>query len=366
MNGRKRVGSGPHAKRLAAMAVVCVALLGLLTLLGLLSPQTWLADRAADLRVQTALALGLLAVALGATRHLRIAAGTTGLALVNLLLLWPLLSPGLRPLAPAWWPPALLPRMATMPQGVPATLGPQLALRVMSTNVWYRNRDYAAVRAAVRAASPDIAVFLEVTPRWAQELAVLRDLWPYQRWVPGRGHDAVMVISRLPWREAKPVVLGGAGEADAVRVTVMPGGYPLDILGVHLRWPVTPVTAAARERALVSLTRLARSSVHPLILLGDLNLTPHDGQFARLLAAGRLRNCAASAGLVTTWPAWAMLAGQQVPGLQLDHCLYTRGLTVEQFALGPQVGSDHRPILATLLVPALRHGLAPDHSTFQP
>jgi endonuclease/exonuclease/phosphatase (EEP) superfamily protein YafD len=352
--------------RLTRLAVVCVALLGLLTLLGLLSPLDWLADRAADLRVQTTLALGLLAVALGTTRHLRIAAGTTGLALVNLLVLWPLLSPGLRPLAPAWWPPALLPRMVTLPQGVPDELGPQLPLRVMSTNVWYRNRDYAAVRAAVRAGGPDIAVFLEVTPRWAQELAMLRDLWPYQRWVPGVGHDAVMVISRWPWHSATPVVLGRAGDADAVRVTVMPGGHPLDILGVHLRWPVTPVTAAARARALASLAGLARTSQRPLIILGDLNLTPHDGQFARLLAVGRLRNGAAAAGLVTTWPAWARLAGQQVPGLQLDHCLYSRGLTLEQFALGPRVGSDHWPILATLLVPARRHGPAPAHSTFQP
>ena len=58
-----------HAKRFIAVArqafvgacvraaVVSVAGLGLLTLLGLLSPHFWLADRAADLRVQVALLL---------------------------------------------------------------------------------------------------------------------------------------------------------------------------------------------------------------------------------------------------------------------------------------------------------------------
>lgn len=347
-----------HAKRfrvnagqwLLRAAVVCVAGLGVLTLLGLLGPQFWLAARAADLRVQVALLLALLAVALGLTRHLGIAAGATGLALVNLLLLWPLLAPGLPRVAPGWWPAVLLPA-PNAAQAEPFFFVPTTSLRVLSANVWYRNQHYAAMRAAVRAAAPDVAVFLEVTPRWQRELALLRDGWPYQRWVQGAGHDGVMVLSRLPWADARPVALAGAGPADALRVTVDLAGRPVDVVGLHLRWPVSPANAAARQRALTGLAALARQTPRPLVLLGDFNLTPHDGAFAELLAQGGLANAAAASGLLTTWPATNGGWAGRLPGLQIDHCLVSHGIRAESFTLGPWVGSDHRPILVRLEVP---------------
>jgi len=331
-------------------AVVCVAGLGLLTLLGLLSPHFWLADRAADLRVQVALLLGLLAIALGLTRHLGIAAGATSLALVNLALLWPLLAPGLPRVVPGWWPGFLLPA-PTEAQAQPFMFVPATPLQVLSVNVWFRNSHYAAMRAAVRAAAPDIAVFQEVTPRWQRELALLRDGWPYQQWVPGEGHDGVMVLSRLPWSAASPVALEGAGPYAALRVTIDLAGQPVEVLGLHLRWPITPSNAAARERALARLATLARQAPHPLVLLGDFNLTPHDGAFERLLVNGGLVNAAAGSGLVTTWPASAGRWAGRLPGLQIDHCLVSHGIRAESFVLGPWVGSDHRPVLVRLEVP---------------
>ena len=357
---------GVSARRWAVRAaVVCVAGLGVLTLLGLLSPHFWLADRAADLRVQVALLLALLALALGATRHLGIAAGAMGLTLVNLLLLWPLLAPGLPRTAPGWWPVGLLPR-PTVVRAEPFVLVPTAPLRVLSANLWFRNGHYAAVRAAVRAAAPDVAVFLEVTPRWQRELALLRDGWPYQQWVRGSGHDGVMVVSRLPWKAAASLALEGVGPANAVRVTVDVAGQPVDVVGLHLRWPVTPGNAAARRQALAGLAMLARQSPRPLVLLGDFNLTPHDGAFGRLLEQGGLVNAAARSGLLTTWPASTGRWAARLPGLHIDHCLVSHGVRAESFALGPWVGSDHRPILVRLEVPVLPSAPGAGRSTSPP
>lgn len=362
-----------HAKRFVAgvrqgllrAAVVCVAGLGLLTLLGLLSPYFWLADRAADLRVQVALLLGLLALLLACTRHLGIAAGATGLAVVNLLLLWPLLAPGLPRVVPGWWPAWALPAPDVL-QAEPLLFVPSTPLRVLSANVWYRNENYTAMRSAVRAASPDVAVFLEVTPRWQRELALLRDGWPYQQWVPGSGHDGVMVLSRLPWRRTRTLALEGTGLANALQVTVDLAGQPVDVVGLHLRWPITPANAAARSTALARLAKLARQTPHPLVLLGDFNLTPHDGAFAQLLARGGLGNAAAGSGLLTTWPASAGGWTARLPGLQIDHCLVSHGIRAENFALGPWVGSDHRPVVVRLEVPVPLNAAGAGRSTSPP
>lgn len=362
-----------NPKRIAArlgfwllrMAVVATAGLGLLTLLGLFSPEFWLADRAADLRVQVALALALLGIGLAVTRHLAIAAGASLLALVNLLLLWPLLAAGMPRVAPGWWPAQWLPA-PTVAAAEPFVPLPHHSLEVFSLNVWYRNRNYRAVRDAVRAAGPDVAVFLEVTPRWARELALLRDGWPHQQWIRGEGHDGVMIVSRMPWKAAHAVVLSGEGGAEAVRVTLDLGGQAVEVVGAHLRWPVTPGSARERGAALAGLANLARALPHPVVVVGDLNLTPHDGAFARLLAAGGLTNAAAASGLLTTWPAATGAMARRLPGLQIDHCLVSQGIVTESLTLGPWVGSDHRPVMARLSVPLGLSAPAEGRSTSRP
>ncbi len=364
---------GMNPKRIAAllgswalrMAVVATAGLGLLTLLGLLSPDFWLADRAADLRVQVALALAILGLALAITRHLAIAAGASVLAVINLLLLWPLLAPGMPRVVPGWWPSSWLPAPA-MAAAEPFVPLPHQSLEVFSLNVWYRNRDYRAVRDAVRATGPDVAVFLEVTPRWARELALLRDGWPHQQWVRGEGHDGVMILSRVPWRAAHAVVLSGEGGAEAVRVTLDLGGQPVEVVGAHLRWPVTPDSARARAASLAGLATLVRGLPHPVVVVGDLNLTPHDGAFARLLSAAGLANAAARSGLLTTWPAATGPVARRLPGLQIDYCLVSQGILTEALTVGPWVGSDHRPVLARLSVPLGFNAPAADRSTSPP
>jgi endonuclease/exonuclease/phosphatase family metal-dependent hydrolase len=162
------------------------------------------------------------------------------------------------------------------------------------------------------------------------------------------------------------VALVGAGPHNALRVTVDLAGQPVDIVGLHLRWPITPAHAATRELALARLARLARQAPRPLVLVGDFNLTPHDGAFERLLANGGLVNAAAASGLVTTWPASAGGWSGRLPGLQIDHCLVTHGIRAESFVLGPWVGSDHRPVLVRLEVPVRLNAPAEGRSTSRP
>jgi len=118
--------------------------------------------------------------------------------------------------------------------------------------------------------------------------------------------------------------------------------------------------------ALARLAMMARQAPRPLVLLGDFNLTPHDGAFERLLVNGGLVNAAAGSGLMTTWPASAGRWAGRLPGLQIDHCLVSHGIRAESFVLGPWVGSDHRPVLVRLEVPVRLNAPREDHSTSPP
>jgi endonuclease/exonuclease/phosphatase (EEP) superfamily protein YafD len=123
------------------------------------------------------------------------------------------------------------------------------------------------------------------------------------------------------------------------------GAGRIRLLALHTRWPLTPALARARDSALQRAGQLARTSDLPVVLLGDLNLTPDSPVFGRLVEQAGLVDVMQGRGWQPTW-----LAGFWPSALRIDHILVTRGLCPDQAAVGPSIGSDHRPLVARLLV----------------
>mgnify|MGYP002783643570 CR=1 FL=1 len=307
--------------RLQLLLAAVATLTGAAGLAGTAADLGWLFDLLANFRVQYAVVLALCAVGLALLHKPWVALGCLALAASNALYATPYLR------AP--------------PQGP----GLGQPITVLSLNVRYRNVEYGRVRALVREAAPDLAVFVEATPAWRRELGTLADDWPHAHYEPAAGGHGVLVLSRVRLLAAAPLDLGG-DRTSGVRVRIAPFGHPLDVYAVHLKWPVRPSFMAARDRELAALARTVAQSRLPVIALGDFNATRYSPVFARMLRDGKLADCAAGRGLVGTWPArwWPAY-------LAIDHCLHTRGIWVDAFRVGPHVGSDHYPLLARLRVP---------------
>jgi endonuclease/exonuclease/phosphatase family metal-dependent hydrolase len=147
-----------------------------------------------------------------------------------------------------------------------------------------------------------------------------------------RGTWGLAVLSRVPWQSSSTVSLGAApgdvvGERHA-QVVAFPG---LRVVNVHLthRLPHGP----AQLRRLVA--GLAGPTV-PTVVGGDFNMC------RPLIRLGRPYRPAIRG---RSFPA-------QLPLAQIDHLLAGPGVTVSAGRVGPGVGSDHRPLLATVTVPA--------------
>ena len=116
------------------------------------------------------------------------------------------------------------------------------------------------------------------------------------------------------------------------------------VAGVHPTSPLpSEADGRARNRELEHIAEVARATGPPLIVAGDFNTTPWSPHFADLLAAAGLRNAADGHGYLGTWPPWFW------PGLiPIDHVLLKGPLAVTTLRRGPQIGSDHFPIIADL------------------
>lgn len=290
--------------------------------LGLLGAFAWWLDLFAHFRIQCAGVLALALVLAGLCRRGSLAATAALLLIADLALLAPYAIPEAR-----------------------ASVGSPL--RLAHLNVLSSNRRHEDVVAWISGSGADVVLVQEVDPRWAAALAV----------VPG--YRVVEVLARADnfglaalVREASPVELLGRERPvfaglPALGLRLRHAGRELALLSVHTLPPMSREFTATRDAQLRAAADWATVQVEAgraPVLLGDLNATPFSAGIRPLRAAG-LRDSLAAGGLLEagSWP--------DLPGplrIAIDHCWHDRSLVTVTRAVGPALGSDHRPLEVAL------------------
>ncbi|WP_437595464.1 endonuclease/exonuclease/phosphatase family protein [Sorangium sp. So ce590] len=154
-----------------------------------------------------------------------------------------------------------------------------------------------------------------------------------------------------------PQATADAPDASQLGAQAAPGTRTFSLLNLHLETPRDAIEAlihglwkqAAEHDRVIALraweSELARQWVdeapHPAVIVGDLNM-PVDSAIYRRFWAG-FENAFSRAGLgfgTTKRTRWF--------GIRIDHVLAGPGWTTERAWIGPDLGSDHLPILADL------------------
>ncbi len=275
-----------------------------------------------------------------------------GLGLIGFILL-------LLARAPAWALLALIvaafnamyaaPALVTHPVSLPhmageAATGDPVRLRIASINVLYSNDEYSRVADFVRRERPDAVAMVEMNSDWRRALAGLDKDYPYRFQTIGPGGQGVTFWSRLPMKDASVLPIGVRQEP-AVQATLQVQGREVRVFSVHTTWPMAPASAGRRNEQLERLAEQARAVTLPLVVVGDMNITPFSPHFQQLLVDGGLRSAADGFGWQTTWPTFMPPAG-----IQIDHALVNSRVAVEHFSRGSTTGSDHLPIVADLVL----------------
>lgn len=235
---------------------------------------------------------------------------------------------------------------------LPTLATPAPTITLLQANLHDKNRDHARFLAYVDQTRPDVLALQEVTPHWISafhQTPALMRRYPYQK-IGGGGDTAL--LSRLPLTQAKRVFMPPYDSYLHARVWPQGSGRPsakaFTLLVIHPEHP-TSGHAAHRQRRLVTLLTAQRPGLgRPLMVVGDFNATPWSFQFRRLAHGLGVQDMARhGVGLVPTWPVgWGPLM------IPLDNCLVSPPLRVLRRETGPDIGSDHLPVLTTLAMPA--------------
>ena len=211
-------------------------------------------------------------------------------------------------------------------------------IRAMLMNLNAGNGNSGQVLSAIRDADPDILVLLEVTHKWSAELEVLSSDYPHRLARTREDPFGIMVLSKFPWINAEVLEIG---ETDVPSITAdvyLPGGE-LFLIATH---PVPPLGAdysRQRNRQLMELPYLAAGREHPVLLMGDLNVTSFSYWFKRVTEM-ELKNSMKGFGFQPTWP-----TGIPFMKIPIDHVLHSPGIVIHHRTVGPDIGSDHLPVI---------------------
>jgi len=225
----------------------------------------------------------------------------------------------------------------------PPHLEPDSTLRAMLLNVNTRLGEPDAVTQLVREHEPDLVALLEIDSRWLEALESLATSHPHVVTRPRGDNFGIGLFSRFPIEESRIVEIGPT-TVPSIRATVSTEQGRLRLLATHPPPPVGPTYSRWRNEQLADLSASLDPS-GPLLLLGDLNTTPWNVHFRRLLERSGLHDSARGHGVQTTWPADNLLL--RIP---LDHCLHSSSIVIEDRWTGPGVGSDHLPVFVDFAI----------------
>ena len=324
----RRGNSEPHARlRLAVrpwgLIGAAGAVAGLASILGFFAYFAWFLDLFSHFRVQYFCALSVAALLLLIPRQRRAAAVFGLLAAVNLCTIVPLYFGG---------------TSAPRPHERP--------MRAMLMNVNTASGQPARVADAVRQYGPDIVVLEEVSARWITELRPVLAAYPHAHLEPREDNFGIALLSRYPFARCRTLSIGDAGVPSVVAEIETPHGR-CTVMATHPLPPGGRSYSRWRNAQLAALPGYVRSAGSPVLLLGDLNVTAWSPHFRRLLRDSGLRDSSQGRGVQPTWPTYSPLLW-----IPIDHCLHSPEIAIMRKEVGPDVGSDHYPLIVDFVLRA--------------
>ncbi|MBE9140591.1 endonuclease/exonuclease/phosphatase family protein [Nodosilinea sp. LEGE 07088] len=220
--------------------------------------------------------------------------------------------------------------------------------RILIANVNTQNRNFDAVINLAQQENPDLALFMEVNDRWVNHLDTLLAQMPHFAGETSDGNFGIVVYSRYPL-EAVELIDFAQSSTPSITANLSAKGQVLTLVGTHPLPPVRPDTFHSRNRQFDQLGQYLQTLDGPIVLMGDFNASMWSPYYQRLKRQTRLRNVRRGFGLLPTWPVGDHLGWMtQLLAIPIDHGLLSPELTVVDARVGPDVGSDHRPVLIDL------------------
>jgi endonuclease/exonuclease/phosphatase (EEP) superfamily protein YafD len=219
-------------------------------------------------------------------------------------------------------------------------------LRVMVANVLTSNQRYDDFIRYVQRSQPAVLVVMEMDEIWQKKLQDLKPILPYSIEEPSADNFGIALFSKLPLEQPKIQNWGvGAYVVPSLSATVTIAQKPMTLIATHPLPPLKPDYFMFRNQHMTEMADYVKQLKNPAIVMGDLNMSMWSPYFRQFVQTTKLKSSRQGFGVQPSWPVDSPLL--QIP---IDHCLVSPTIRVVKNQIGPDVGSDHYPLIADLAV----------------
>lgn len=231
---------------------------------------------------------------------------------------------------------------------------PALCLTIVTMNVNINNKESERIAHTVNSSGADIVCLQEFGPELSDYLIPhTKAVYPHSFLVPQLGMFGIGILSKSPLANQEKLYLSEP-DNPTLKATFTHNGRPITIIATHPIAPLGEPTFRDRNKQLERLAEFPSRTKEPIVLAGDLNVTPFSPFFKKLIQKGGYADTTRGFGFQPTWVAQGFPfnnAIDQVFNLPLDHVLvHGPLLTLDRKTLD-SIGSDHRPLRVSLYLP---------------
>ncbi len=308
------------------------------TLMTLAARQIWLADILANLRIQQLLAL-IACVLLAAFFRSRLLVVLCGICIA------------IHGVAFVAGRPSLPSQPLRNSIGTLVGQKSVSGIKLTTANVLTTNKQYSDVECELISLDADVVAVIEISSGLRDHLAGdFSKIYPHSIVdFQDNGNFGIGLYSKLPWESAELITFNDSTLLSAI-ATLRHSKTTWRIIATHTLPPMGRRHFEHRNLHLQQLAQMVASlrasdSASPVVVMGDLNITPWSPIFQRFVNDAGLLRTGTGSGATPTWYRFPIFPF----GLVLDHILATKDVLCQSHRISSDVGSDHRFVTAELI-----------------
>jgi endonuclease/exonuclease/phosphatase (EEP) superfamily protein YafD len=233
-----------------------------------------------------------------------------------------------------------------VPWYLPVERANDRTLRVAIANVLSSNRRYEGFVDYVRSTNPDVLVVMEMDLTWQQQIAPLKSLLPYTIEEPSSDNFGIALLSKFPLVDPQRQYWGeGSVIVPSLTANIKIHDRDITLVATHPVPPLNSTYFKSRNSQMEEMGSYIQKLGHEAIVMGDLNMSIWSPDYRKFTRRANLINTRQGFGIQPSWPSNFPLL--QIP---IDHCLITPTIKVSSNQIGPDIGSDHYPLIADLAI----------------
>lgn len=226
--------------------------------------------------------------------------------------------------------------------GATATAATGNSFKLMHANVLATNSDSDRFIEWVDNEAPDILVLQELTPEWLTSIKSVAQRYPFLVLEPRPDAFGIGLFSQYALDDVE-ILTSDPFARPEIHATFTIGDRQLRLISVHAMPPIGESSYNARNLQLAAVSAAVTAASKPVVVIGDLNTSMWANHYRQLERTTGLQNARRGFGIEPSWPLFFPPA--MIP---IDHCLVSPEISVLNFRSGPNIGSDHLPIVTTL------------------